>query len=90
MTVGGLRNQIVSPDKMFDGESDADSYAHARSKLMPKKNYSVTTDEARHKFIGVWNSGNRTIKEVSTLIISTHRRPINQKSFSRCLKHFEK
>jgi hypothetical protein len=30
-----------------------------------KKQYSVTTDEARHRFITVWNSGTKTIKEVS-------------------------
>ena len=44
--------------------SESDSYGDAKSKLMPKKHYAVTTDEARHKFIACWNSGNRTIKEV--------------------------
>jgi hypothetical protein len=54
-------NQIVSPDT-FDGENESESYEGTKSKLLHKKHYSVTTDEARHKFIGVWNSGNRTIK----------------------------
>ena len=60
--VGG-GNHIVSPDK--GDESESDSYADNKSKLVPKKHYAVTSDEARHKFIAVWNSGNRTIKEVS-------------------------
>ncbi|TNV86021.1 hypothetical protein FGO68_gene3842 [Halteria grandinella] len=32
-------------------------------KGLAKKHYSVTSDEARHKFITVWNSGTKTIKE---------------------------
>ena len=60
--VTGGKN-IVSPDK--GDESESDIYADNKSKLLPKKHYAVTSDEARHKFIAVWNSGNRTIKEVS-------------------------
>lgn len=35
------------------------------NKVPPKKSYSVTSDEARRRFIAVWNSGTKTIKEVS-------------------------
>ena len=30
-----------------------------------KKSYAVTTDEARHKFIQLWNNGTCTIKQVT-------------------------
>jgi len=40
----------------------SDNDDEAKVKLMPKKSYAVTSDEERHKFVEVWNSGTRTIK----------------------------
>ena len=47
-------------------ESPEESSSHDRdAKLHARKHYSVTTDEMRRRFIALWATGTKNIKEVS-------------------------
>ena len=52
-------------DQFENNQNNFEEKGFLEDTLQNKKFYSVTSDEARRRFITVWNSGNKTIKEVS-------------------------